>query len=187
MKNIIRLTESDLYNLVSNAVRQYINEIGDTPRGNFALNAVRGRAIARPRYHNDKYGGINAKANQSNIASMASDKAWDNYVKNPKLGFHNEAGYNYGYSKGVEEGSDEQFQNNQGYSHFAVNKTTGKIVNGWDYADYDPSELRQFKKDYFINDLIDYELDPKQYKIVTSKFLLRQGIDPNDNNNWANS
>ena len=23
--------------------------------------------------------------------------------------------------------------------------------------------------------------------IVTSKYLLRQGIDPNDNNNWANS
>ena len=80
-----------------------------------------------------------------------------------------------------------EFKNNQGYSHFAVNKATNKIVNGWDYADYDPSELRQFKNDYFTMDLIDYDLDPKQYKIVTRKYLLRQGIDPNDNNNWANN
>lgn len=81
----------------------------------------------------------------------------------------------------------EEFQNNQNYSHFAVNKSTNKIVNGWDYHDYDPEELRQFKKDYFTVDLIDYGFDPKQYKIVTSKYLLRQGIDPDDNNNWANS
>ena len=81
----------------------------------------------------------------------------------------------------------EAFQNNQNYSHFAVNKATNKIVNGWDYKDYDPDELRQFKNDYFTRDLIDYGLDPKQYKIVTAKYLIRQGIDPNDNNNWANN
>jgi len=81
----------------------------------------------------------------------------------------------------------KSFQNNQNYSHFAVNKATNKIVNGWDYAHYDPSELRQFKNDYFTVDLVDNDLDPKQYKIVTGKYLLRQGIDPNDNNNWANS
>ena len=81
----------------------------------------------------------------------------------------------------------ESFRNNQNYSHFAVNKSTNKIVNGWDYEGYDPEELRQFKKDYFIVDLIDYDLDPKQYKIVTKKHLLRQGIDPDDNSNWANS
>lgn len=83
--------------------------------------------------------------------------------------------------------NEESFQNNQGYSHFAVNKKTNKIVNGWDYSEYDPSELRQFKNDYFERDLIDYDLDPKQYKIVTGKYLLRQGIDPNDNNNWSNN
>ena len=85
----------------------------------------------------------------------------------------------------IEEG--ETFQNNQNYSHFAVNKATNKIVNGWDYSEYDPSELRQFKKDYFDVDMVDYGFNPKDYKIVTGKFLLRQGIDPNDNNNWANS
>lgn len=81
----------------------------------------------------------------------------------------------------------ESFQNNQNYSHFAVNKATNKIVNGWDYSEYDPSELRQFKKDYFDVDMIDYGFNPRDYKIVTGKYLLRQGIDPDDNNNWANS
>lgn len=187
-KQIIRLTESDLHRIIENSVKKYINEIGDTPKGNFALNAVRGRAVARPRYHNGKYGSVNDRAKQARIASDASDKTWDNYTKNHNLGFHNEAGYNYGYSKGMEEGcNEESFQNNQNYSHFAVNKATNKIVNGWDYSDYDPSELRQFKNDYFTVDLVDNDLDPKQYKIVTGKYLIRQGIDPNDNNNWANS
>ena len=82
---------------------------------------------------------------------------------------------------------NEAFQNNQNYSHFAVNKTTNKIVNGWNYWNEEPSDLRAFKKDYFITDLIDYELDPKQYKIVTKNFLIRQGIDPDDDSNWSNT
>ena len=81
---------------------------------------------------------------------------------------------------------NEGFNNEANYSHFAVNKATGKIVNGWDYAGEDPEDLRQFKRDYFINDLIDYELNPKEYKILTAKSLIRMGIDPNDDNNWAN-
>ena len=76
--------------------------------------------------------------------------------------------------------------NNHGYSHFAVNKATNKIVNGWDYKDEDPADLRAFKRDYFIEDLIDYELDPKEYKILTAKTLMRLGIDPDDDSNWAN-
>lgn len=105
----------------------------------------------------------------SGKSHYVSGKGWSNESKNPK------------------QVNERMFSNNQGYSHFAVNKATNKIVNGWDYADYDPSELRQFKNDYFTRDLIDYDLDPKQYKIVTGKYLLRQGIDPNDNNNWANN
>lgn len=76
---------------------------------------------------------------------------------------------------------------NQNYTHFAVNKETGKIVNGWDYSDVESWELKQFKRDYFIVDLIDYDLDPKQYKILTTKSLQRQGIDPFNSDNWANA
>ena len=72
-------------------------------------------------------------------------------------------------------------------THFAVSKKSGKILNGWDYSEYDPSELRQFKKDYFDVDMQDYGFDPKSYKIVTGKYLLRQGVDPDDNSNWVNN
>jgi hypothetical protein len=83
--------------------------------------------------------------------------------------------------------NEESFQNNQNYTHFAVSKRSGKILNGWDYSEYDPSELRQFRKDYFDIDMQDYGFDPKSYKIVTGKYLLRQGVDPDDNSNWANN
>lgn len=73
------------------------------------------------------------------------------------------------------------------YTHFAVNRETQKIVNGWDYSGYDPKDLRDDKKYYFYQDLVDYELNPTEYRIYTKKFLERKGIDPFDTNNWANS
>jgi len=88
-------------------------------------------------------------------------------------------------TKPVEEA--KPFKNNQGYSHFAVSKKSGKIINGWDYKGYDPEELRQFKKDYFDIDLVDYGFNPKDFRILTFKYLVRNGIDPNDNSNWANN
>lgn len=87
----------------------------------------------------------------------------------------------------ISESNEQPFKNNQNYTHFAVSKNSGKILNGWDYHDEDPSDLRQFRKDYFDCDMIDYGFDPKSYRILTSKYLLRQGIDPDDNANWANN
>ena len=73
------------------------------------------------------------------------------------------------------------------YTHYAVNKNTNLIVNGWDYEGHDGDELRQFKKDYFDYDLIDYGFNPKDYKILTKKACLRQGINPDDEMNcWSN-
>ena len=82
----------------------------------------------------------------------------------------------------IRESSEED-----NYTHFAVNKNTKMIVNGWNYSGYDPTELRQFKRDYFFDDLRDYGLNPKDYTIVTRVYLERQGIDPNDQSNWSNS
>ena len=73
------------------------------------------------------------------------------------------------------------------YTHYAVNKQTGKIVNGWDYNGYDSEDLKTFKRDYFFDDLASYDLNPKDYKIVTKKFLIRQGINPDDYANWSNN
>ena len=73
-------------------------------------------------------------------------------------------------------------QDNTKYTHLAVNKFTNLIVNGWDYADEDPQDLKQFKNDYFIVDLKDYGFNPKVYKIITTKFAEKNGI-----NQWSNT
>lgn len=99
-KKLIRLTENDLHRIVSESVNKILNEIGDTPRGNFALNAVRGRRAAK-QYRTNM--GANAKAENNKVMGMADDASWSNYQKNPKLGYKNEAGYRYGFDKGVEK------------------------------------------------------------------------------------
>ena len=75
-----------------------------------------------------------------------------------------------------------------GYTHFAVNKFTNLIVNGWDYSGEDPDDLKQFKDDYFWVDLEDNGFNPKVYKILTFKGCMKAGIDPNNQlNNWSNT
>jgi hypothetical protein len=73
---------------------------------------------------------------------------------------------------------------NPKYTHFAVLKNNGKIINGWDYKGYDPAELRAEKKHYFFNDITDMQINPKLVNVVTTKYLQRQRIDPFDFNNW---
>ena len=68
------------------------------------------------------------------------------------------------------------------YTHLAVNKFTNLIVNGWDYSDEGPQDLKQFKNSYFITDLKDDGFNPKVYKIVTANFAEKNGI-----NQWSNT
>ena len=72
-------------------------------------------------------------------------------------------------------------------THYAVSKLNGKILFSWEYGDIDPSELREFKRDYFIQDLIDNELNPKTISLLNRKTCIRRGIDPSDNASWANN
>ena len=76
---------------------------------------------------------------------------------------------------------------NPAYTHFAVIKGTGKIVNGWDYKGYDQDELRQNNKEYFLNDIKDMEINPKLVNILTAKYLQSKGIDPFSYSNWLSN
>lgn len=100
MKQTVRLTESELRNIISEAVKKTLNEIGDTPRGNFALNAVRGRRAAKGYYKNM---GAKEKEENNRTMNMADDKMFKNYRKNPKLDYTNQIGYEYGFDKGVDK------------------------------------------------------------------------------------
>lgn len=84
--------------------------------------------------------------------------------------------------KKLTEGRNDEPSN----THYAVHKPTNTIVFSWDYSGHDSDELRQFKKDYFIYDLIDMGMDPKEVTILTRKACERKGIDPTDDSCWSN-
>ena len=212
MKNgIVRLTEADLHKMIMESAKRVLKEMGrfdsdldaDEIYGDRADREYR-QSIAdklhqeewemKNRRLRQKYPGKspewyeamidifeskNFKKKELNEWNGSDELEWEEKMAGSRLDDDDDE------SSPMEEA--ESFQNNQNYSHFAVNKATNKIVNGWDYSEYDPSELRQFKKDYFDVDMVDYGFNPRDYKIVTGKYLLRQGIDPDDNNNWANS
>jgi hypothetical protein len=69
------------------------------------------------------------------------------------------------------------------YTHFAIDKGTNKIVNGWEYdSDMDKESIAEYCK----MDIKDMDLNPKDFKINTTKFLKSKGIDPFNTDNWIN-
>ena len=44
-KKLIRLTEGDLHRIVKESVNRVLNEIGDTPRGQYMLGRLQGRQL----------------------------------------------------------------------------------------------------------------------------------------------
>lgn len=72
---------------------------------------------------------------------------------------------------------------NPNYTHFAVNKETGKIVNGWEYdEELDKESIAEYCK----SDLSNIGLNPKEFKVSTKKFMEKNEINPFDINNWEN-
>lgn len=70
----------------------------------------------------------------------------------------------------------------KGYTHFALDKATNKIVNGWDYNGLENDEIKHWVK----GDLKDQFPDrkPSEFKLVTRGFLMKNGIDPTNTENW---
>lgn len=71
------------------------------------------------------------------------------------------------------------------YTHFAVNKVTGKIAEAWNYRGLKPEFIREHKDILFAQKLIAEGMDPKEYVIKTRKSLNESKINPeNINKNW---
>ena len=200
-KGIIRLTEADLHKMIMESAKGVLKEMGrfdsdldaDEIYGDRADREYR-QSMA-DKLHQEEWEMKNRRLRQKYPGKSPEwyEAMIDTFYENKKSKKTIKEAWKqapWEQTDPVEDQGEygvESFKNNQNYSHFAVNKATNKIVNGWDYSEYDPSELRQFKKDYFDVDMVDYGFNPRDYKIVTGKYLLRQGIDPDDNNNWANS
>ena len=77
-----------------------------------------------------------------------------------------------------------------GYTHFAVQKSDNKIVNGWDYSSLFDKDDNRFDTnsvlEYAKGDLKDMFPTRKlsDFKIVTTNALRGKQIDPADSNNW---
>jgi len=69
---------------------------------------------------------------------------------------------------------------NKKYTHFAIDKKTNKIVNGWEYKNLDSESIKQYTK----MDLKDQFPDrkPSEFKILSKS---KVSVDPFDSKNWA--
>jgi hypothetical protein len=83
----------------------------------------------------------------------------------------------------LNEGKNMKNEINPRYTHFAIDKDTNKIVNGWEYDhDMDKESIAEYCK----MDIKDMDLNPKDIKVLTTKFLKSKGIDPFNTDNWIN-
>lgn len=76
-----------------------------------------------------------------------------------------------------------RFKVNPKYTHFAISKTTNKIVDGWDYKGMDKESI----KFYTAIDLKDNDRLVKDFRIVGKSKVIKSGIDPMDWNNWGSN
>jgi hypothetical protein len=79
----------------------------------------------------------------------------------------------------IKESSDEL---GAGYTHFLIDKSNNKIVNGWDYSDTDKDEIPSWVKIDIKDQFPDRK--PSEFKLVTRNFLVRNNMKPSDINNW---
>ena len=80
--------------------------------------------------------------------------------------------------------SKKPFILGENYTHFAVDKETNLILTGWDYRNISTDELREFRNDYFVTDLIDLEIEFKSTKILNRKNVEKFCSNIADSNNW---
>jgi hypothetical protein len=118
--------------------------------------------------------------------SEDSKNSWMDYVNENKTRqklFRNMGRLDKTFKPQLNEESKYGVINNK-YTHFAILKSSNKILNGWDYRGIDPEELRTEKKYYFFQDLIDNDISPQKVLIYSRQTLKKMGINPFDANSW---
>lgn len=106
-KNIIKLNETELKKIIAESVKKVLSEIGDTPRGQYAMAAVAGRAnqrakTARANGNQEEYW---KQMDKFHNAEDARETARIKSVNNGQIGTSDAAravsrGYNYGLKNG---------------------------------------------------------------------------------------
>lgn len=198
----VRLTEKELNECINEAIRtvmtNFINEIGNTD--NFY------KLLGKSSGYNDAVGNtkkagramslsnkLQKHANGGKLYDTSSEESAAQYRKNSKS-FTN--AYNQGWDEGrakMRESIETEAKVQGGmyndkelnYTHFAVNKMTNLIVDGWNYSGYDSEELKHVKNNSFNDDLMVNGFNPKMYKFLSRKECLRRGLNPNNKQIWS--
>ena len=147
-----------------------------------------GRTIRSPRLTHQRNTGNNMKIRESKLRGVIAECFTE--VLNEALYPFNDPMQDYIKEKTgstavdtVEEKNDTFKNNDPNYTHYLVNKETGKIVFGWDYRNVSPEDRLYYTK----IDLKDNGFDLKNYSFISKQAVLRSGINPDDNDAWANS
>jgi hypothetical protein len=88
----------------------------------------------------------------------------------------------YGNKPYTFESVNEASKLGKGYTHFAIDKETNKIVDGWDYKKSSKDEIVHYSKIDLKDNFPDRK--PSEFKIVSRKYLMDKSIDPSNTNNW---
>ena len=86
----------------------------------------------------------------------------------------------------IKEGTENPMAD-PNYTHFAIQKSTNQILNGWNYSGYESEELGSNKQEYFFIDLEDFTtngMKKNDILITTRKNMEKKGIDPTNGDNW---
>ena len=182
----IKLSESELYDVineaVSNVLGSQLNEIGDTEKGQYALGKLEGRKDSS----GDKQGAGNV--NYYALLRRLEKKPFKDIEGMVSANMKVRCPSSISESCNEAEVTGGEYQDKElNYTHFAVNKNTNLIVDGWDYTGYDTEDLKSDKNGYFYEDLRGNGFNPKAYKILSFKACKKGGFDPNDKANWSNT
>ena len=83
----------------------------------------------------------------------------------------------------VQSDVTEGANNDPNYNYYIVNKKTRKIVFGYDYNGVEKAD-----RDYYTSlDMEDNGWDSKTYGLFSKPYLLKNGINPDDNASWDNN
>jgi Trp operon repressor len=113
------------------------------------------------------------------------DKSYDLAIK---WGRENLDNFNIDMITSYNPTTNENVMADKNYTHFAIWKETGQIMNAWNYSDEDLEDLKSNKNHFFIIDIKDQFPDTKitsiNVSIITRKNLDKKGIDPENIDNW---
>lgn len=164
------------------------------------LKTKRQKAINELSHEPYKLGKINSQlllkmtevANRADEGDKTAIKEYNDFMKQPDIEnvFYAEKGGYMAKGGGIDKtlisSIPKRRRADRKYTHFAVGKSDNKILNGWDYSEYDSAELNADKYHYFYYDMNDMDVSKNDYTIKKAQTLIREGINPFDFNNWKN-